>query len=97
MTCGTATQRCQLPSGWTGPSHLLMTCPPYWQPALAGVAEGISPAAVSRATDAPMMQRFMDASRHFATLGRCRVFGQPMRLPLVRLLFAAFEVVIHGR
>lgn len=36
----TATQRCQVPSGWTGPSHLLSTGPPYWQPARAGCQYG---------------------------------------------------------
>jgi hypothetical protein len=42
------TQRCQVPSGWTGPSHLLTAIhPPYRQPALAGGAAVISPPAVS--------------------------------------------------
>jgi len=30
-----------VPSGWTGPSHLLITSPPYWQPALAGGAAAV--------------------------------------------------------
>jgi hypothetical protein len=45
---GAATQRCQVPSGWTGPSHLLLTGPPYWQPALAGGADAISSPVILR-------------------------------------------------
>jgi hypothetical protein len=58
-TWGVATQRSQVPSGWMGPSHLLMTFPPYQQPALAVGAETISCAAISRTADPPTMQRFM--------------------------------------
>src|SRR5215217_7237953 len=65
---------CQVPSGWTGPSHLLIKGPPYRQPALAGGAMAISPAAISRATDPPTMQRFMVVSLT-SPLGRCRVLG----------------------
>jgi hypothetical protein len=43
-----------------------MKSPPYWQPALAGGAEVISPAAISGAANAPTMQRFMVVSRHNA-------------------------------
>src|ERR1700758_1206442 len=43
------TQRCQVPSGWTGASHLLRNRPPYWQPALAGGAVATSPAAIAAA------------------------------------------------
>jgi hypothetical protein len=45
---------------------LLIKSPPYWQPALAGGAEVISPAAISKAANAPTMQRFMVVSRHNA-------------------------------
>src|SRR6202011_1411913 len=63
---GTATQRCQVPSGWTGPSHLLITGPPYWQPALAGGADAISSPVISTAARPPTMQVFMVVSRHIA-------------------------------
>ena len=49
-----------------GPSHLLRTGPPYWQPALARGAEAISSAAVSIAANPPTMPRFMVVSRHIA-------------------------------
>src|SRR6267378_1269377 len=86
----TATQRCQVPSGWTGPSHLLITGPPYWQPALAGGAEAISSAAINRAADPPTMQRFIVVSRHIAAGALPSAWGgkyrrqpsqQPMTLP----------------
>jgi hypothetical protein len=54
--------RCHVPSGWRGPSHLLMTGPPYRQPALAGGATAISAADIRRAADAPTVQRLMLAS-----------------------------------
>src|SRR5690242_20255194 len=62
----TATQRCHVPSGWTGPSHLLRTGPPYTQPARAGGAAAISCAANSKAAHPPTMPRFMVVSRHTA-------------------------------
>ena len=42
-----------------GPSHFLVTPPPYWQPALAGGAEAISAPAVSAVASAPTMYCFM--------------------------------------
>jgi hypothetical protein len=48
--------------------------PPYWQPALAGGAEAINSAAISRAANPPTMQRFM-LSPVATPLGRCRVLG----------------------
>jgi hypothetical protein len=60
------TQRCQVPSGWTGPSHLLATSPPYWQPALAGGAKAISPPAVSRAASPPTMPCLIVVPRQIA-------------------------------
>lgn len=54
------TQRCQVPSGWTGPSHLLAAIhPPYQHPALAGGAAAISPPAMSAAASPPVMNCFM--------------------------------------
>jgi hypothetical protein len=45
-----STHRCQVPSGWTGPSHwLLVKGPPYRQPALADGAAANSPPASSAA------------------------------------------------
>src|ERR1700754_2256469 len=51
-TGGKTTHRCQVPSDWTGPSHLLIDAPPSWQPALAGGAAAISAPAV-RAVASP--------------------------------------------
>src|SRR5215211_4441193 len=69
--------RCHVPSGRRGPSHLLMTGPPYRQPALAGGAAAISAADIRRAADAPTMQRLMLAplspSRQSPTLPRRRM------------------------
>jgi hypothetical protein len=87
---GTATQRCQVPSGWTGPSHLLITGPPYWQPALAGGADAISSPVISTAARPPTMQVFMVVSRHIAAGAFSSACGgkyprqpsqQPMTLP----------------
>src|ERR1700753_3201201 len=62
--CGTrelvATQRCQVPSGWMGPSHLLITGPPYWQPALAGGAAAIDPAISTAGSPATMLSFMVD-------------------------------------
>jgi hypothetical protein len=45
-----STHRCQVPSGWTGPSHWLVVMgPPYRQPALADGAAANSPPASSAA------------------------------------------------
>ncbi|OMC21872.1 hypothetical protein A5747_03650 [Mycobacterium sp. IS-836] len=41
-----------------GPSHLLITGPPYWQPALAGGAAAISPPAISAAPRPAMKADF---------------------------------------
>jgi hypothetical protein len=49
------TQRCQVPSGWMGPSHLLTAIPPYWHPALACGAEPISSPAISTAASPAKM------------------------------------------
>ena len=97
----TATQRCQVPSGWTGPSHLLITGPPYWQPALAGGAVAISSAAISRAAITPTMPRFMVASRHIAAGASLSARGakyrrppsrQSMTLPLMELVLLPLEL-----
>ncbi len=88
--------------GLDGPVALVMTGPPYRQPAPAGGAEVISPATISRAVDPPAIQRFMVVSppnvagavswsRKFHHPGRRS--QQPMTLPLRYLVFAAFEVV----
>jgi hypothetical protein len=62
----------------------------------------IAPAAISRAANAPTMQRFIVVSRHNAA-GECRRLGwqdpstawrQSSTLPLIYLVFAAFRVVI---
>jgi hypothetical protein len=76
----TTTQRCQVPSGWMAPSHLLATPPPYRQPALAGGAEAISHPAISMAASPPTMQCFIVVS-----LGAYPV--PDTRLPLVSLSF----------
>jgi hypothetical protein len=84
---GTATQRCQVPSGWTGPSHLLITGPPYWQPAPAGGAEAISSPAISTAASPPTMQRFVVVSCHIAAGALPSTWGgkyrrQPSQQPM---------------
>jgi hypothetical protein len=84
---------------------LLIKSPPYWQPALAGGAEVINSAAISSAANAPTMQRFMVVSRHNAAGELPSAWGgktvdspcqQPMTLPPIYLVIAAFEVVIRS-
>jgi hypothetical protein len=84
---------------------LLIKSPPYWQPALAGGAEVINSAAISKAANAPTMQRFMVVSRHNAAgelpsawcgKNRRQPGQQPMTLPPIYLVFAAFEVLIRS-
>ena len=83
------TQRCQVPSGWTGPSHLAMTFhPPYRQPALAGAAEAISAPAVNAAASPPTINWFVPPS--------C-ASPLPRRLSLAWAVFAAFHTVIGWR
>jgi hypothetical protein len=59
-------QRCQVPSGWMGPSHSCANgCSAYRglrQPALAGGAVATSPPAISAAASPPTMYCFTVAS-----------------------------------
>jgi hypothetical protein len=76
---------------------LLITGPPYWQPALAGGAEATSCAAISTAANPPTTQTFMVVSRHIAAAAlpsawagkyRPRPSQQPMTLPIMSLFFS---------
>src|SRR6185312_13878349 len=84
----TATQRCHVPSGWMGPSHLLRTGPPYWHPAPAGGAVATGPAAISRAANPPTTPRFMVASR--------RPDQQTMTLPRMRSVCVGVSATKHS-
>src|ERR1700731_3124824 len=56
-------QRCQVPSGWTGSSHLLIApYPPYIQPALAGGADPIRPPTISAAANPATMYCFVNSA-----------------------------------
>jgi hypothetical protein len=75
-----------VPSGWIGPSHLLITSPPYMQPALAGAAEAISAPAVNAAASPATMNVLMGLSFVWAGQGtrvRCRLSwgGTPLTPP----------------
>src|SRR5579884_768999 len=93
-----ATQRCQVPSGWTGPSHLLRTGPPYRHPALADGAETMSPAAISRAATPPTMPRFMVVSRHIAPERHMPSPTQPATNDATDYVagFTAFDAVVQA-